>query len=87
MFPITVPNQFRRIALVRKQEASMLDVRLVTTSLALLVALMSVALGEPVKDQAAPVVQSAPEARPIRVILPAPWEPTKGQAESVQSSK
>ncbi|UWU90771.1 hypothetical protein [Bradyrhizobium sp. CB1015] len=65
----------------------MLDVRLVTTSLAVLVALISVALAEPVKDQAAPVVQSAPEARTIRVILPAPWEPTKSQAESVQSSK
>jgi hypothetical protein len=73
--------------LVREQEASMLDLRLVTTSVAVLVALISVALAEPVKDQAAPVVQSAPEARPIRVILPAPWEPTKGQAESVQASK
>ncbi|MBR1167286.1 hypothetical protein [Bradyrhizobium liaoningense] len=65
----------------------MLDLRLVTTSLAVLVALVSVALAEPIKDQSAPVVQSATEARPIRVILPAPWEPTKGQAESVQSSK
>ena len=65
----------------------MLDLRFVTTSLALLLALMSVALAEPVKDQAASVVQSAPEARPIRVILPAPWEPTKGQAETVQASK
>lgn len=65
----------------------MLDLRLVTTSLAVLVALISVALAEPVKDQAAPAVQNANEARPIRVILPAPWEPTKGQAESVQSSK
>lgn len=65
----------------------MLDVRLVTTSLAVLAALMSVALAEPVKDQAAPGLQGGPEVRPIRVILPAPWEPKKGQAESVQSSK
>ena len=65
----------------------MLDVRLVTTSLAVMAALMSVALAEPVKEQAAPVVQSATEVRPIRVILPAPWEPTRGQVESVQSSK
>jgi hypothetical protein len=65
----------------------MLDLRLVTTSLALLAALMSVALADPVKDQPSPVVQSAPETRPIRVILPALWEPTKGQAESVQASK
>ncbi|MDA9547879.1 hypothetical protein ACM43_26230 [Bradyrhizobium sp. CCBAU 45321] len=65
----------------------MLDLRLVTTSLAMLLALVSVALAEPPKDKAAPVVQTAAEARPIRVILPAPWEPTKGQAESVQSSK
>ncbi|MDD1535229.1 MULTISPECIES: hypothetical protein [unclassified Bradyrhizobium] len=55
----------------------MLDVRLVTTSLAMLIALMSVALAEP-KDQ----VRPAAEARPIRVILPAPWEPATTQAEA-----
>lgn len=65
----------------------MLDVRIVTTSLAMLVAAMSVALSEPVKNQTAPAVQSAGEARPIRVILPAPWEPAKGQVEQVQASK
>lgn len=65
----------------------MLDVRLVTTSLAALVALMAAAVAEPVKDQAAPVVQSSAEARPIRVILPAPWETTKSQGEPVKSSK
>lgn len=65
----------------------MLDVRLVTTSLAVMAALTSVALAEPVKDQAASLAQSTPEVRPIRVILPAPWQPTKSQAESVQSSK
>ncbi|TGN88839.1 hypothetical protein EOW77_0008230 [Bradyrhizobium yuanmingense] len=65
----------------------MLDLRIVTTSLAMLLALVSVALAEPPKDNAPTVVQTAAEARPIRVILPAPWEPTKGQAESVQSSK
>ncbi|MDD1530072.1 hypothetical protein WI560_22895 [Bradyrhizobium sp. A11] len=56
----------------------MLDVRLVTTSLAMLIALMSVALAEPTKDQGRP----AAEARPIRVILPAPWEPATTQAEA-----
>lgn len=60
----------------------MLDVRLVTTSLAMLVALMSVALAEPAKDQAKPAVQSTADARPIRVILAAPWEPAKTQAEA-----
>ncbi|MDF0583898.1 hypothetical protein [Bradyrhizobium yuanmingense] len=65
----------------------MLDLRLVTTSLAMLLALVSVALAEPPKDKAPTVVQTTTDARPIRVILPAPWEPTKGQAESVQSSK
>ncbi|WP_375159375.1 hypothetical protein [Bradyrhizobium sp. RDT46] len=54
----------------------MLDVRLMTTSLAMLTALMSVALAEPTKDQ------GQAEARPIRVILPAPWEPAPTQAEA-----
>jgi hypothetical protein len=89
LVPGSEPNQPAWTALVRnsKQEASMLDMRLVTTSLAMMAALMSVALAEPVKDQPAPGLQGAPEVRPIRVILPAPWEPTKGQAESAQSSK
>lgn len=65
----------------------MLDLRLVTTSLAMLLALVSVALAEPTRDQAPSVVQTKGEARPIRVILPAPWEPTKGQAESAQTAK
>jgi hypothetical protein len=47
-----------------------------TTSLAMLTALMSVALAEPTKDQ------GQAEARPIRVILPAPWEPAPTQAEA-----
>jgi len=64
----------------------MLDVRLMTTSLAMLVALMSVALAEPTRDQVRPAAQGAPEARPIRVILPAPWEPATTQAEA-QSAK
>lgn len=64
----------------------MLDVRLVTTSLAMLIALLSVALAEPAKDQARPAVQNTGEVRPIRVILPAPWEPAKTQADA-QSAK
>lgn len=61
----------------------MLDLRVVTTSLAMLVALASVALAEPTKDQAQPVVQAASgDARPIRVILPAPWQPATVQAEA-----
>jgi len=59
----------------------MLDVRLVTTSLAMLIALMSVALAEPAKDEAKPAVQSTADARPIRVILPAPWQPATTHAE------
>lgn len=66
----------------------MLDLRLVTTSAAMLVAMMAVALAEPVKDKAAPVVQSSAEARPIRVVLPAPWEPaTRSHGEAPRSSK
>ncbi|MHB0768808.1 hypothetical protein [Bradyrhizobium sp. 5.13L] len=66
----------------------MLDLRLVTTSAAMLVGLMAVALAEPVKDQAAPAGQSSAEARPIRVVLPAPWEPaTRSHGETTQASK
>jgi len=60
----------------------MLDLRLVATSLAMLIALFSVALADPAKDQAKPAVQSAADARPIRVILAAPWEPATKQAEA-----
>ncbi|WP_049820325.1 hypothetical protein [Bradyrhizobium japonicum] len=60
----------------------MLDVRLVTTSLAMLIALMSVALAEPTKDRAASAVQGDAEVRPIRVILPAPWEPAATRADA-----
>jgi len=66
----------------------MLDLRLVTTSAAMLVAMMAVALAEPVRDQAPPPAQSAAEARPIRVVLPAPWEPaTRSHGETTQASK
>jgi hypothetical protein len=72
----------------------MLDVRMVATTLAVLIALMSVSLAEAVKDQSAekakdkvqPVFQSSVEARPVRVILPASWEPSNGQRET-QSTK
>ena len=66
----------------------MLDLRLVTTSAAMLVAMMAVALAEPVRDQAPPAVQSSADARPIRVVLPAPWEPaTQSHGETTQASK
>lgn len=65
----------------------MLDVRLVTTSLAMLVALMAVALAEPVRDPAPSAVQSTSEGRPIRVILAAPWEPANRQSEPAKSTK
>ncbi|MFB6420349.1 MULTISPECIES: hypothetical protein [Bradyrhizobium] len=60
----------------------MLDLRLAMTALAMLMALITVATAEPVKDQARPAVQAAAEARPIRVILPAPWEPATTHAEA-----
>ncbi|UPK25200.1 hypothetical protein [Bradyrhizobium sp. 195] len=60
----------------------MLDLRLATTSLAMPIALLSVALAEPAKNQARPAVQGAAEARPIRVILPALWEPARTQAQA-----
>ena len=59
----------------------MLDLRLVTTALAMLMALMTVALAEPTKDQVQQAAQAGAEARPIRVILPAPWQPATTQAE------
>jgi hypothetical protein len=53
----------------------MLDVRLLATALALTAALMSVALAEPEKDKLRQTnAQSAAEPRPVRVVLPAPWE-------------
>ncbi|WP_063921345.1 hypothetical protein [Bradyrhizobium sp. DOA1] len=66
----------------------MLDLRVVTTSTAMLIAMMAVALAEPVKDKAPVAGQSATEARPIRVVLPAPWEPaTRSQGEMTNASK
>jgi hypothetical protein len=72
----------------------MLDVRLAVTTLAMLIALLSASLAEAVKDKlpepandkAHSVTQGSAESRPIRVILPASWEPSKGQAET-QSTK
>ncbi|SFK03831.1 hypothetical protein SAMN05216525_14942 [Bradyrhizobium sp. Gha] len=64
----------------------MLDLRLMATLIALSIGLMSVASAEPTKDQAEPAVQSSREARPVRVILPAPWQPSERQAET-QSAK
>jgi len=72
----------------------MLDLRLAATTLAMLIALMSVSLAGAVKDKSAAVAkdkppsvaQSSAEPRPIRVILPASWEPNNGQAET-QSTK
>lgn len=60
----------------------MLDVRLVIASIAVSISLMSVAFAEPTKDQAPPVARSSAEDRPIRVILPAPWEASTRQAET-----
>ena len=70
----------------------MLDLRLAATTLAILPALMSVSLADTVKDQlpkgtkdkAQPVAQTSVETRPIRVILPASGEPSKGQAETTK---
>lgn len=64
----------------------MLDVRLVATLIAMSMALMSVAFAEPTKEQAQPAIQGSTEVRPIRVILPAPWQPSTRQAET-QSAK
>ena len=72
----------------------MLDVRAAATTLAMLIALVSVALADAAKDKsqapasnkARPVAENPADARPIRAILPASWEPGKGQAEA-QSTK
>jgi len=70
----------------------MLDLRVAATTLAILAALVSVSLADTVKDKlpedtkdkAQPVAQTSVETRPIRVILPASWEPSKGQAETTK---
>jgi hypothetical protein len=62
----------------------MLDLRLVAVSLPTLAALMSVAFADPAKDrlQDKAKAQSSVEARPVRVILPASWEPNIREAET-----
>ena len=62
----------------------MLDLRVVAASLAVVMfALMSVALAEPTKDQAPFATQGSTDARlvHVRVILPAPREPSNNPAE------
>jgi hypothetical protein len=61
----------------------MLDLRVIAASLGMMVALMSVALAEPTKDQAPVASRGSTDARPVhvRVILPAPWEPSNPPAE------
>ena len=68
------------------EEFLMLDLRVFATSLAMLVASMSIALAEPARDQPSAVASPA-EARPIRVVLPAPWEPAKRQDVQTQAAK
>ena len=65
----------------------MLDLRLLAASVAMLVAMMSGALADPGKDQPHPGAEAAAETRPIRVILPAPWEPNTSQTKQAQASK
>lgn len=65
----------------------MLDLRIATAAAALLVALVSVALAEPGKDQMQPTVQTPSDARPVRVILPALWETSNRPSEKPSSSK
>lgn len=68
----------------------MLDMRLTAMTLAILIALVSVSLADAVMDRSPSpasnntqnVAQSSGQARPIRVILPASWEPSKEQAEA-----
>ena len=68
--------------------------RLTATTSVIFIALVSVSLADAVKDKspelatdkATPDAQSSAKSRPIRVILPASWEPAKGQAET-QSMK
>lgn len=63
----------------------MLDVRLMAASVVTFMALMSIAIAEPDKDrsqeQAKINAQSSVEARPVRVILPASWEPNVKEAK------
>ena len=61
----------------------MLDLRLLTAAAAVMVALMSVALAEPTRDQTPVASQGSTDARPVhvRVIFPAPWEQNTPQTE------
>ena len=54
-------------------------------SLPMLLAPRPVASAEPAREQARPAGQGTTEARPIRVILPAPWEPARTQADAPSS--
>jgi hypothetical protein len=61
----------------------MLDLRLTAASLATFVALMSVAMAEPDKDRSQEQDKDKVQmVRPVRVILPASWEPNVKEAET-----
>ena len=64
----------------------MLDLRLAAASLATFVALMSVAMAEPDKDRSQEQdkvkAESSVTARPVRVVLPASWEPNVKEAQT-----
>jgi len=57
----------------------MFDLRAVAIATSLILASIAVAAAEPAQDQpakaAARTTDTASAARPIRVVLPAPWEP------------
>ncbi|MBW7968394.1 hypothetical protein [Bradyrhizobium sp. BR 10289] len=60
------------------------DLRAVVIAASFILASIAVAAAEGAKDQPARIASSASdhagEVRPIRVILPAPWEPAPAQA-------
>jgi hypothetical protein len=54
----------------------LVDIRTVLLGLAFVVASFAVALAEPATGERPNFAERFADARPIRVVLPAPWEPS-----------
>jgi hypothetical protein len=69
----------------------MFDLRIVAISASLVLASIAVAAADNLHEQPLPVAVStsgpAGEARPIRVVLPAPWEPAPASSGSTAATQ
>lgn len=61
-----------------------IDIRTVILSIAFVASSIVVALAEPNSEGRADATEKLSEARPIRVILPAPWEPATSSPNAPQ---